>query len=206
LTKIRKISRLNIKKLFLIFFLLSCSNSELDNFFKENNVHLSLGDSFLVKTKSLRPLIVLTENSKQNELLKINIKAVKNYEQAFLEAKKTIILIVSQYEFTMAPYPGQITVATNCGTALHPRLIDRGNLNVITAFANVRLALSICEGDDYQYKVATSFFVNSENNQLLIVDYYYNKLSNEAVSLKFFKDNFKNYKNINLADFKDLIR
>ncbi|MBC7538054.1 MAG: hypothetical protein H7281_04490 [Bacteriovorax sp.] len=193
-----------IRKFSLFFLLLSCSRNNFDSFLKENKTKLDFNSTFQVKTKSSVPLFVLGENISKEQLLKINIKHVKDNNKALDEIKKSIFLIVSQYEFTMAPYPGQITVATNCGTALHPKLNYKNNVYYISSFANERLALSICQGDEYSLIVSTAYFYEPSTNLLLSVDFYQKKnIFNTDPSI-FFKDHFKEINNINLSRFKNL--
>lgn len=165
-----------------------------------------LPEAFVIKTKNQQPLLVLAENKSSEEMIKIQIKAVKDYPDAFKEVKKSIILIASQFEFTMAPYPGQITEATNCGNKFKPKLINSNSLSYVAAFSNERLALSICEGDFYKYKTITSFFINESNTQLLVVDYYSKGEVRDNDGARFLSLKFKNYKNINLDNLDILIR
>jgi hypothetical protein len=186
-----------ILKIFLCFFLLACARNDFDTF---------LNNNFTIKTKSTIPLILLGKNSTGNQLLKINIKHVQNYNDALAEIKKSLFLILSQYEFTMAPYPGQITTAINCGSTFHPKLNYKDNVYYISAYANERLALSICQGDMYSFYVSTTYFFDSSSNQLLTIDYYQNKNGKQEDPIKFFNKYFTNLTNINLSEFKDLLK
>jgi hypothetical protein len=194
----------------LIAFLGSCQNknhpaTDVEKFFQENQVKVSLDDSFALKSKSDQLHLILAENKARGELVKVHIKNVKNHNEVIEEIKKTIVLLLSQFEFTIAPYPGQITDAANCGTKYHPRSSQKDGLDFLTMYSNERLALSICDSDDVNYKIETYFYTNLSENQLLIVDYYQNKngANNSSMSMK---DVFKNYQNVHLDIFKNIIQ
>lgn len=122
------------------------------------------------------------------------------------EIKKSLVLILSQYEFSMAPYPGQITAATNCGSSFRPKLVREGALTYLKAFANARLALSICASDGYKYNLSTAYFVNKENSILIIADYYQQSPASSGRERKLFNENFKNFKNVDLSPFSTLLQ
>ncbi|MFA6238499.1 MAG: hypothetical protein WC635_14290 [Bacteriovorax sp.] len=189
-----------------LFCFWACSINDFDAFLKSNNVNLNFNGSFTVKSKSSTPLILLGENQSSKQLLKINVRQVKNYAEALAEVKKSIFLIVSQYEFTMAPYPGQITIASNCGLEFHPKLNIINEVYYITAYVNERLALSLCKSDGYSYSVSTAYFHDADKSQLLTVDFYQSKDVPQIASDNFFRINIKNVKNINLAEFSNLIK
>lgn len=187
--------------------LISCSRNEFDNVLRDHKTTLDFDGRFSVKSVSDKPLIVLGENLQQKELIKIHIKTVSDLAAAKEEVKKSLFLMMGQYEFSLAPYPGQITTAVNCGTDFKPARIEKENVMFIKAYANERLALSICKEDDYFYQIYTSYFLNEDHKQLLLVDYYMEKsAANDDKAAAFFAENFKSLKSIDLKEFASLIR
>lgn len=196
-----------IKYILLCLLIISCAaKNEYDDFFSTQNIPLNFNSEFQVRSKSLTPLLILGENSTKTELLKVHIKPIKDSQNAMEEIKKSLVLILSQYEFSMAPYPGQITAATNCGTTFRPKLVREGRLTYLKAFANARLALSICAADGFNYNLSTAYFVNKENSILIIADFYQQPPASPGKEIKLYNENFKNFKNVDLSPFSPLMR
>lgn len=188
-------------------FLAACSRNEFDNLLRDHKTSLNFDGQFSVKSLTDKPLIILGENQQNKQLLKIHIKPAADLNSARDEVKKSLFLMMGQYEFSLAPYPGQITTAVNCGTDFKPVLIENGPASLIKAYANERLALSICKEDDYFYQIYTSYFFNEDEKQLLTVDYYQPKeTAKDALAVNFFSENFKELKTINLKEFSNLLR
>lgn len=122
------------------------------------------------------------------------------------EIKKSLMLILSQYEFTMAPYPGQITAATNCGTTYRPKMFQKDGLSYLRTYANDRMALSICNSDEYKYVLTTSYFLNKENKSLLIVDFYQGHHKDDEKEIRLLRENFNNFRNVDLQTFKNILK
>lgn len=168
---------------------------------------LNFHGRFNVKSVGDSPLIALGENADKNELIKINIKSSPDINAASEEVRKSLFLIMGQFEFNLAPYPGMITTAANCGNEFKPVVVQFEKISAIRAFANQRLALSICKEDDYFYQLYTSYFYNEKEHQLISVDYYQTKNQNASISAnKFFLDNFKELHNIDLNSYQAIIK
>lgn len=186
-------------KLFqLILFVLfvSCSKSEFDTKLSETGINLKFEKEFQLKSYNQFPFILIGENTKNSSQLKIQIKKVKSLDEANDEVKKAIFLTNSQYEFSLAPYPGQITDAASCGKSKKPSANKFSNINIIKKYTNSRLALSICDTDPSNFIMYTSFFYDKNSSNLIIVDYYVsNELSQPAL---FFKKHFNEFINLEL--------
>jgi len=192
-----------MKKLIFVFALLfsvSCSQkkTELNKYFEANNIQLKLSDSFELKNISSLQPVIRAEDSSNHRIIKISVKSLADKNSIEEEVKKAILLVATQYEFTMAPYPGQITEATNCGHQFRPVIVKNNNLSFLKLFSNSRLALSICDSDGYTYKTAMAFYKNPSASQLLIVEYFYQADKPETPE-DFLKQNFKNYQNIDIS-------
>jgi hypothetical protein len=195
---------LKLLTLILILILSSCSKSEFDNLLDKNNIPLNFDGDFSLKSISTDPFILIGENLKNKDIIKIHTKDINSLEIAKQEIKKNILLIQSQFEFTLAPYPGQITAASNCGEKFKPQISTFQNLNFLNVFANERLALSICDSDIFYYHVLTSFYLDSSKKKLIIVDYYYRE--NKDRVLKLFHSKFNKLLNINFAEIDSSLK
>lgn len=189
------------------FLLISCSRNDFDNFLNERKVELSFNGKFNIKSKNENPLILLGESADHQQLIKISAKDVSDKQTALKEVKKTLLLVLGQYEFTLAPYPGQITIAADCGTDRRPSLEKFSDTSFLRAYSNERLALSICKADDYTYVLGTAFFYNSKTHKLISVDFYQQKdHASLALASDFFSTHFRGWEILDLSGFSLLIK
>lgn len=128
--------------------------------------------------------IIVAENKKLGEKVRINIKNSSGRIEETI--KKHSMLSLSQYEFTATPYPGQLTEAVNCGKKFYPQLITDQTIDYYLFYVNDRFVLSVCDSDDFTYKMFTGFFTD-EQNRLIVVDYFSKEANSPEI---FFKKHF----------------
>lgn len=195
-----------MKKIVLICFILltsGCSRNKFETELKKRSIPVTFDNFFELKSLSEDPFIIIGENSEKGIVIKINVREIKNDVDSAV--KKNLQQILSQYQFSMAPYPGQLTTALTCGSAKHPQLTEEHGLSILNTFANERLALSICDEDDFVFKVKTAYFQTSDN-KLLIVDLYQKKDDQSKISQQVLGVNFKELKFVSLKPFSPILK
>lgn len=179
-----------------MIFLISCSQSEFDTKLSETGIKSNFNNEFQLKSYNQFPFILIGKDKDDKVQLKIQVKKVKSVEEANAEVNKAVFLTNSQYEFTLAPYPGQITDAANCGVTKKPQKIKVEKFNFIKKYTNERLALSICDTDPSSYTLFTSYFYDKSSSNVIIVDYYVSGETGDP--LAFFSKHFSDLTNLEL--------
>lgn len=157
-----------------MLFWVSCTRNEFISKFNQYSTETKLKREFEITSSNDLPIILIGKDKDNNQ---IKFRFFENIlpEQLNAKIKQVIYLYNAQFEFTTAPYPGQITTATNCGTLYRPEFKNLKGLKYIKYFSNARLGLSICDSDEYKY-YQYLFFLKNGKNRFIAVDYYSNKL------------------------------
>ncbi len=167
-----------MKKIILIMFiLLGCSRNEFVSKFNNISSETKLLTEFEISNYNESPFILIGKD-KDNNQLKIRFFENVSKDAVNSKIKQLIYLYNTQFEFTTAPYPGQITTATNCGQLYRPTVKSTKSIKYVAYFANSRLGLTICDSDEYNY-YQYLFFLQNGQNGLIAVDYYSTKSLNE---------------------------
>ncbi len=190
--------------LFLVFF--SCARNDFDQALKQQSLPIDFEGLFTLKSFSPGPFILIGESIENKGLIKINVRPIPNDSTLDKELKKQIVRIASQFQFSMAPYPGQLTQAINCGKRFQPRIIKENKISIIKAFANKRLALSICQSDEFSYDLITAYFLDAKSNQLISVEIYQSNLNSSKWSYGILSKYFNEYQSVSLDQYESLFK
>ena len=176
---------------------MSCTRNEFVSKFNQLSSENKLKHEFEIINFNDSPIIFVGKD-KENNHIKIRIFENIHPNEFTTKIRQIINLYNSQFEFTTAPYPGQITTATNCGTKFRPIFSKNSGTNYIKYFANIRLGLSICDSDDYRYHQYL-FFLKNGPNSIIAIDYYSNKSLDEN---DFYKTTHKLFDNPKLINYE----
>lgn len=148
---------------------------------------ISIKKDFEVISFNDDPFILIGKDQFNNHL---KLRLFPNLTNNELEKKinQIILLYNSQFEFTTAPYPGQITTATSCGKQYKPKFIKIKNIEIMRYYATKRFGLAICDTDSFKY-FQYLFFIRNSEKSIFAGDFYSlkdlseNDLSNALTNL-----------------------
>ncbi len=183
----------------------ACTGNKFEEAIHENSLDITFDSFFNLKSVSRDPLIIIGENAEKKLIIKFNIKSLKN-KKPEEEIKRTLIRLLSQYQFSMAPYPGQLTTAIKCGSKYHPQIRELSKISSIVSFTNERLAVSVCDEEVHSYQQTTVFLIDALKKRLIIVDIYQHKELEEFTSQKLLSKYFINSDIVDLSEFNQLFK
>ncbi len=166
-----------MNKIVSIFFYLLIVTSCQKNIFEQNLKTIfqeaDFNGEFNQTSFSSTPFILIGE-SKNGEKIKIRNFIFKNDNELMNSIKRVITLYDSQFVFSVAPYPGQITTEIECGSNYKPKKLILKSFTAIRYFSNSRLGLAICNNDKKNY-AQYLFFIKASENNVLAIDLYLEK-------------------------------
>jgi hypothetical protein len=188
----------------LLVYIVSCAKDDPQSKLKEHDLNLPISSSFKIVQISKSPIIFSAEDSIENNFIKIKITPLSKSQRAMDEVKNQVLRTISNYSFSSAPYPGQLTQIINCGKRKKPKLQHFGNFSLMVLYARDRFGLSICDSDSFSHMSYTSFYLDEKLNRMIEIEYRQNFRNRSDQYFKFFNRNFLNLKPISLRSIDAL--
>jgi len=152
-------------KLYILLLIFACQkNRSLDNVLKKLDINIELVDDFTViessnsifNKRKVEKIIADSENER------IELRIIQNYNREDAESyiKNQELLVLSNFDIYMAPYPGQISNLIKCEEKFLPIKEEMKTQKIMGVrfflFSNDRYNIGECNEDLLIYKTAFS--------------------------------------------------
>lgn len=192
---------------FLVLLILAgCSKNSFDSFLEQHGLPLNFEGRFDLVSFNESPAIVVGEERSKKGFIKVKYWKKASLEEAHNEIKNNLVRLASQYQFSMAPYPGQLSTIANCGKEFLPKIVKYEWGAAIYAHANERMALTICQGDIAFYEYSQSFFWDKKGMRLLNIELYQKKGEVIDLNLLFSNKHMVRLTRIDLEKYSPLFK
>ena len=192
--------------LVILFFLFSCVKNNFDLKLKEYKLPLNFDSYYELAQLSEEPIIILGENAENGSVIKIKVIPLDAGKEINEVIRNHLARTISNYKFSSAPYPGQLTQIVNCGVTKRPFLNLASQINYMTLYGRDRLGLAICDSDHYTHMSYTSFFLEEKSNRLIEVEFREVKRNKDNQFQVLLREKFINLKAIPLKPFENLFQ
>ena len=192
--------------LILIFFLVSCVKNNFDLKLRDYKLPINFEGYYELVQLSEEPIIILGENAENGNIIKIKIIPLELEKTAEFLIRNHLARTISNYKFSTAPYPGQLTQIVNCGTKMRPILNLTGQFNYMSLYGRDRLGLAICDTDQFTHMSYTSFFLDEKSKRIIEVEFREIKRDKSEQFLVFLKTKFTDLKPISLKPFEGMFQ
>lgn len=196
----------SIFTLVIIFLLNSCVKNNFDMKLKEYNLPLQFDGNFELVQFSEEPIILLGENSENGNVIKVRIIPINANMDLPNIIKNQLAKTISNYQYSSAPYPGQLSQIVNCGTKKRPILKYFGNFSYMQLYGRDRLGLSICDSDHFTHMSYTSYFLDEKSNRVIVVDLRETIREKNGQLLNLLSHKFSVFKPISLKPYENLFQ
>ena len=190
----------------ILIFATSCSKNNFDLKLKEYKLPATFEGYFELAQFSDEPVIMIGENAENGNILKLKILPLTTSMGIHDLVKNQLARTISNYQYSSAPYPGQMTQIIGCGTKRRPTLNYSGDFSYMSLYGRDRLGLVICDSDQYTHMSYTSFYLDEKSNRIVEVEFRQVKRDQSDQYLDFLKNKLSRLKPISLKPYEEMFK